>query len=202
MDRLYPITDSRNRHGWDHVQLTRRFLEGGSRFLQIREKLLPDLDLYRQLIEIRKICSAVGARFIINDRVDLALAVGADGVHLGQHDLPVEAARRLLGPDVILGLSTHNQKQFDRAQKQALDYVAVGPIFATNSKKSAYQPVGTDQLARLTAVSRLPVAAIGGISLERAAGVWQAGAAAVAVISDIVNSLRPEERIRSYLSYD
>ena len=200
LDRLYPITDSGNRHHWNHLQLTQRFLKGGCRFFQIREKVFPDSALYRQLVQIRQVCSATGAQFLVNDRVDLALAVGADGVHLGQDDLPVEVARRLLGPNAILGLSTHNREQFERAQELDLDYVAVGPIFPTTSKTSEHPAVGTKQLAQFTAVSRFPVVAIGGITLDRAPAAWRAGAAAVAVISDVVNASNPVERIRHYLN--
>ena len=200
LDRLYPITDSRNRHDWNHLELARRFLEGGSRLFQVREKLLSDSTLYRQLVEIRQVCSAASAQFLVNDRVDLALAVGADGVHLGQDDLPVEVARHLLGPDAILGLSTHDRKQFEQAQQLDLDYVAVGPIFPTTSKQSAYPAVGTKQLEQLTAISRFPVVAIGGITLDRAPEVWRAGAAAVAVISDLINTDRPVQQVRHYLT--
>ncbi|MFQ5739751.1 MAG: thiamine phosphate synthase [Acidobacteriota bacterium] len=172
---------------------------GGARWVQIREKVSADADLYRQLVRIREVCRLAGARFIVNDRVDLALASGADGVHLGQNDLPVEAARRILGPGAIIGLSTHNRAQFESAQGERVDYIAVGPIYPTATKETGYAPLGSTLLLELRAKSCHPLVAIGGINLGNVANVWRSGADSAAVISDIVNDPDPAGRVRQYL---
>ena len=144
-------------------------------------------------------CELSQARFLVNDRVDLALASKAHGVHLGQTDLPVAAARELLGEDAILGLSTHSRTQFERALQEDIDYLALGPIFTTTSKDSPYPPLGTDLLRQLVTSSPLPVVAIGGITLETTRKVWASGAASVAVISDIVQAECPSDKMTEYL---
>ncbi len=194
---IYPITASRP--GLNHIELVNTLLEAGARFFQIREKTLPDSELYEQLLQVERSCQISQARFLVNDRVDLALASKAHGVHLGQTDLPVDAARKLLGEDAILGLSTHSRTQFERALKEDVDYLALGPIFATTSKKSPYPPLGTDVLRQLVTTSPLPVVAIGGITLGTTREVWESGAASVAVISDIVHAEQPSDRMTEYL---
>jgi thiamine-phosphate pyrophosphorylase len=142
----------------------------------------------------------LGAQFLINDRIDLALAARAHGVHLGQDDLPVRVARDLLGEEAIIGLSTHNRQQFLDAQSQDVDYIAMGPIFSTATKETENSALGVEALGELIADSRYPVVAIGGISLEKAPQVWTAGADSVAVISDIANAKDPARRVSQYLS--
>ncbi len=199
LGKVYPITDSKNRLGLSHIQLAQEFLEAGIRFFQVREKDLPDLLLYQQLLDIKAQCERYGGQFLVNDRVDLALTTGAAGVHLGQTDFPVEEARRLLGENAIIGLSTHTREQFEKAKLYAIDYVTIGPIFATSTKVSEYLPLGIDFLAGLVAESQHPVVAIGGITLANSLQVWDAGASSAAVISDIVNSRDPRKRTRQYL---
>ena len=200
LGKVYPITASNTLNGLDHAQLVEQYLQGGSRFLQVREPTLPDSLLYPQLLKIQSLCEPLEAQFLINDRVDLALAVRAHGVHLGQDDLPVRVARDLLGEEAIIGLSTHNRQQFLDAQAQDVDYIAMGPIFSTSTKEADYPPLGVEALGGLIADSRYPVVAIGGISLEKAPQVWMAGADSVAVISDIANSGDPAQRVSHYLS--
>ena len=194
---IYPITASLP--GLNHTELAKSLLQAGARFFQVREKTLPDSELYTQLLEIERLCELSQARFLVNDRVDLALASKAHGVHLGQTDLPVAAARELLGEDAILGLSTHSRTQFERALQEDVDYLALGPIFTTTSKDSPYPPLGTDLLWQLVTSSPLPVVAIGGITLETTREVWATGAASVAVISDIVHAESPSDRMTEYL---
>ncbi len=196
---LYPITDRSNRPGWPHRRLAHCYLEAGIRFFQVRDKQLPDRELLHELLMIRESCDRFGARFIVNDRVDLALACRADGVHLGQDDLPPSTARRLLGSEGIVGISTHDAAQFKRALSEPVDYVALGPVFATGSKPDASPVVGPKAFGELATLSRLPVVAIGGISLETAPLLWGRGAAAVAVISDVNRQIDPGQRIREYL---
>jgi len=200
LDPVYPLTHCPNAAGASHVGLARSFLQGGSRFFQFRAKDLPDRLLYEELREVAVECARHQARFIVNDRPDLALAGEAAGVHLGQTDLPVGVARRLLGNDAIIGLSTHTEQQFLEALREEVDYVAIGPVFESRTKPGANQPVGCETLARLTSMTQLPVVAIGGITLENVSQVWEAGAASAAVISDIVGSPDPSLRIRQYFA--
>ncbi len=200
LGKLYPITASNNLNGLDHAQLVEQYLKGGIRFLQVREPTLSDSLLYPQLLRIQSLCEPLEAQFVINDRVDLALAVRAHGVHLGQDDLPVRVARDLLGKEAIIGLSTHNRQQFLEAQAQDIDYIAMGPIFSTSTKEAEDPPLGVEALGALIADSRFPVVAIGGISLEEAPQVWTSGADSVAVISDLANAADPAQRVSRYLA--
>ena len=199
LGRVYPITSLNNRQDWTHVELAKRYLQGGGRFFQVRDTSLPDSALYDQLLEVRSLCDSLDAQFLVNNRVDLALGVKADGVHLGQDDLPVAAARKLLGNEALIGLSTHDRDQFLKAQQEDIDYVALGPLFPTSTKPTENPPVGVETLRELAAESRYPVVAIGGISLERAEELWSAGAHSVAVISDITRSADPARRVSQYL---
>jgi len=196
---LYPITHCPNPQGWDHVAFSDCLIRCGIRFFQVRDKTLPDGRLYRQLLKIRLLCREAGARFVVNDRVDLALAVEADGVHLGQDDLPAAAARRILGEGAVIGLSTHNWDQFKKGLKEPVDYLALGPLFPTATKEDAAPSVGLELLRRASRRTDIPLVAIGGISVERAPGVLRSGARSVAVISDVAGAESPERRIRAYL---
>lgn len=146
---------------------------------------------------------ASGALVIVNDRADIAKLAGADGVHLGQEDLDPASARRLLGGHAVIGMSTHSLDQVHAAAKLAVDYIAIGPIFATSTKESGYSAVGTalvsEAAAALRGVGSRPIVAIGGITLDRAPDVIRAGAASVAVISDLLATGDPESRVREYL---
>ncbi len=196
---LYPITHCPNPQGWDHVAFSDCLIRCGIRFFQVRDKTLPDGHLYRQLLKIRLLCREAGACFVVNDRVDMALAAEADGVHLGQDDLPAAAARRLLGEGAVIGLSTHNWDQFRRGLEEPVDYLAVGPVFPTHTKEDAAPVLGLELLRRASRSTDLPLVAIGGISVEKAPGAWQSGARSVAVISDVAGAESPERRIRAYL---
>ena len=200
LGKVYPITSLNNRRDWSHVALVESYLQGGGRFFQVRDASLSDSSLYRQLLEVRSLCDSLEAHFLVNNRVDLALAVKANGVHLGQNDLPVAAARKLLGNEALIGLSTHNRAQFLKAQQEDIDYLALGPLFPTSTKPTENPPLGVKTLRELVAKSRFPVVAIGGISLERAQELWMAGAHSVAVISDINQSANPAERVSQYLT--
>jgi thiamine-phosphate pyrophosphorylase len=142
---------------------------------------------------------AIGGEVIVNDRADVALLTGADGVHVGQTDMPVAAVRAVLGPRAIVGVSTHDREQIDRALESGASDVAVGPIFATGTKDTGYTPRGLD-LITYAAGRGLPVTAIGGITLERAPAVAAAGASWLAVISDILVGNDPEARVRAFLA--
>jgi thiamine-phosphate pyrophosphorylase len=183
--RLYPVTD-RKLSGLSHADQLLQLHEGGATLVQLREKVLSPLEFYAQAEAAMRIARARSLKFIINDRVDIALALKADGVHLGQDDLPAEAARRILGPDAFIGFSTHNPNQARAATQMPIDYIAIGPIFATATKDASNPPVGLEGLNLVRqAVGTVPLVAIGGITVENSRAVLDSGADIVAVISDI-----------------
>jgi len=186
--RLYPLTDRRLSQ-LSHAQQVLHLSDGGAKLVQLREKILSPLEFYREAVEALFVARERGVKIIINDRVDIALAIKAHGVHLGQDDLPPDAARRLLGPEVIVGFSTHNVDQARLAAKMPVDYIAIGPIFPTTSKQSAQLPIGLNGLRQVRqAVGNIPVVAIGGITFETSQDVLDAGANAISVISNIWTS--------------
>ena len=187
LDRLHlcVITDATLVPGRDHVAVAAAALSAGADMIQLRDKSGTLRTLLAQACAIRALCRASGAVFIVNDRLDLALAADADGVHVGQDDLPATAARRLLGPGRILGVSTHDRDQEEAAQAQGADYIGFGPMFQTGTKDTGYSPRGLSMLREVCAAVTLPILAIGGIRLENVAEVIAAGATAPAVISAI-----------------
>jgi thiamine-phosphate pyrophosphorylase len=186
--RLYPLTD-RFLSGLSHTEQVLQLSAGGARLVQLREKIASPAEFYEQAREALQAARAHGMKVIINDRVDVAQALHADGVHLGQDDLPAEAARRLLGPQAIIGFSTHDPKQAKAAAQMPVDYIAIGPIFATQSKESPNLPVGLAGLRHVRqAVGPTPLVAIGGVTLENARSVLEAGADAVSAVSNIWQS--------------
>jgi thiamine-phosphate pyrophosphorylase len=138
--------------------------------------------------------------FIVNDRADVAALSGADGVHLGQDDLPPVAARALLGEEKLIGYSTHNREQVARAEKLQIDYIAIGPVFQTGTKENPDPVVGMEMVRRVRGLTAMPLVAIGGITLENAPSVLASGADAVAVISDLTRDSQVAERVRGFLS--
>ncbi|MDQ1638563.1 MAG: thiamine-phosphate pyrophosphorylase [Pyrinomonadaceae bacterium] len=183
--RTYPITD-RLLSGRSHAEQVAEFADRGVKLVQLREKNLSSGEFYREAEQAMLVAHRNGIKIIINDRVDIALAVNADGVHLGQDDLPVEAARHLLGADVVIGFSTHSLAQAREAARLPIDYLAIGPIFPTSTKKSSNSAVGLAGLAAVRqAVPGIPLVAIGGIDAANRAAVIAAGADAVAAISDL-----------------
>ncbi len=184
LPRVYPLTDVQL-SGLSHAEQVRLLSFGGASLIQLREKRMPALEFYEQA----RAAQQYGVQLIINDRVDIALATGADGVHLGQDDLPPEAARKLLGPQAIIGYSTHNVDQAISATKLPIDYLAIGPIFSTTTKSDTAPVLGLDGLrAARDAVGGFPLVAIGGISLNNARDVIDAGADSVAVISALLTA--------------
>jgi thiamine-phosphate diphosphorylase len=196
---LYVVLDRTAARGRDLVTLLALALAGGSRMIQLREKEWPSGRLLPLAERLRAACAAAGATFIVNDRVDLALAVGADGVHLGQDDLPARAARPLLRPGMILGISTHSVEQARAAQADGADYVAVGSMFATTSKAD-FQLVGPDLMRKLRGEIRVPLVGIGGITPDNVAEVIRAGADGVAVISAVCAATDPQAAAARFLA--
>ena len=165
--------------------------------IQLREKHLSPREFYAEAEEALRVARPRGVRLIVNDRADIALALGADGVHLGQDDMPPEAARSLLGEEVVIGFSTHSVEQAIAAARLPVDYIAIGPVFATGSKENPDPVVGLEGLRRVReAVGAFPVVAIGGVTRENAPSVLAAGADSVAVISALINPENPYEITR------
>jgi len=186
--RSYPITD-RQVSGLSHAEQVARLADAGATLIQLREKLAQPADFYGDAKAAVEIARARGITLIINDRVDMALALKADGVHLGQEDLPPEAARRILGPAAIIGFSTHNIPQVRIAVGLPVDYIAIGPIFSTLTKVSTNPAVGLPGLTAVReAVGEFPLVAIGGITAENSRSVLSAGASVVSFISDVWHS--------------
>lgn len=180
------------------------YLAGGARFIQIRSKHAAAGAFLGMCEDVVARARTVGAIVIVNDRADIAKLSAADGVHVGQDDLDAASARRILGGAAIIGVSTHSADQVGVAAKVAVDYIAVGPIFGTSTKDTGYRDVGTAFVNEAAGILRLancaaPIVAIGGITLERAPEVLRAGAASVAVISDLLSTGNPEARVREYL---
>jgi len=184
LPKVYPITDRRI-SGLSHAEQVRRLCAGGATFIQLREKHLSPREFYRDAAEALEVAREYNARLIINDRADIALALRADGVHLGQDDLPPEAARALLGEDFIIGYSTHNVEQAMLAAKLPVDYLAIGPLFSTSSKINPDPVVNLDGLRRVRDElgEDLPLVAIGGINLKNAQDALRSGADTLAIIS-------------------
>jgi thiamine-phosphate pyrophosphorylase len=197
---IYPVIDTAvcAARDIDPVALAAACVRGGARLLQIRAKEDSSARLVALTDRIVALARPAGARVIVNDRADVARMCHADGVHVGQTDLPVESARAVVGAAAIVGVSTHDRAQVDRALESSASYVAVGPVFLTTTKETGYEPRGLD-LVRYAAGRGKPVVAIGGITLERAPEVVAAGASALAVITDIVAGGDPEARVRAFL---
>jgi thiamine-phosphate pyrophosphorylase len=199
---LYAITDVQL-SGLSHAEQVAALCCGGATIIQLREKVLSAEEFYRQAKEALRVARGFGARVLINDRVDIAMAVEAHGVHLGQDDLPPAAARRLLGEQAIIGFSTHNDGQVRRAlEEQPVDYIAIGPIFSTKTKDQPGPTVGLDGLRGVRRlVAEVPLVAIGGITLKNASEVLAAGADSVAVVSELVaDAISIELRTKQFLS--
>jgi len=184
--RLYVITDEKVSRGRSHPQVAEAAILGGADALQLRDKEASGGRLYRVALQLRKLTREADVPFIVNDRLDIALAVHADGVHVGQADLPASVVREIIGPGKILGVSVNTVEEATLAEKDGADYLGVGPVFeARGTKPDAGLPLGVDGIARIRRHCRLPIVAIGGINAENARKVREAGADAAAVISAI-----------------
>jgi thiamine-phosphate pyrophosphorylase len=186
LPKVYPITDT-YLSGLSHAEQVARLIEGGASLIQLRDKHTAPREFYRQAAAALEVARDHHARLIINDRVDIALALKADGVHLGQTDIPAAAARRLLGKEAIIGFSTHSIQQARLATALPVDYLAFGPVFQTSTKEKPDPVTGLPVLREVVAMKgSLPLVAIGGITLANAPEVLKAGADAVAVIAELV----------------
>lgn len=185
---LYVITDSKLSQGRSHEEVVRRAIAGGASVIQLRDKEASTRKLVEIGARLRALTREAGATFTVNDRLDVALAVGADGVHLGQEDMPARLARQLLGQGQILGVSATSLAEALQAEADGADYLGVGPIFPTATKPDAAPAMGLEALAEVVRQVSIPVVAIGGITSENVEGVVSTGVEGVAVVSAVVSA--------------
>jgi thiamine-phosphate pyrophosphorylase len=198
---LYLITD-RTQVAANHTFLSAidSALQGGVKAIQLREKDLSAAELLPLALEVRDLTRHYDAALLINDRIDIALAVQADGVHLGEHSLPTDVVRQLVGPKLLIGVSTHSNADISRAAEQGADFVTFGPVYATPSKAAFGPPQGLKALTKACRGSSLPVFALGGITPPRVARVRQAGARGIALISAIFANPDPRTAAESFIT--
>jgi thiamine-phosphate pyrophosphorylase len=197
---LYAITAEEYSLGRSNSQVVRDMLAGGVKIIQYRQKEKSSREKYLECVKIRKMTEKAAATFIVNDDLDIALAVKADGVHLGQEDMPIEAARKLVKENMIIGLSTHSPRQALDAIMRGADYIAIGPIFPTQTKKDLCPAVGLGYLDYAVKHVRIPFVAIGGIKLHNLQEVLAQGASCVAMVTEIVSAPDICARIKKILS--
>jgi len=187
LSKIYPITDTRIAK-LSHAEQVERLIDGGAKIIQLREKYAAPKDFFADAAEALKIARKNGVKIIINDRVDIALALKADGVHLGQDDLPPAHARKILGEKAIIGFSTHNPKQAVEALKLPIDYLAIGPVFITTTKINPEETVSIQIIKKVRQIiGDFPLVAIGGITLKNFKKVLDEGADSVAIIGDLLS---------------
>lgn len=174
--------------------------KAGAKIFQYRNKTASMKEAYAEALSLREAAAGLDVLFIVNDRCDLALAVDADGVHLGQEDLPFLEARKVMGPNKLIGLSTHNADQVRESDRLKPDYIGFGPIFKPGSKKDHDPIVGVSGLREIRSLTSLPIFAIGGIQSEQVGEVMQAGANGIAVISAVLNALDIQQAVSDFLS--
>jgi thiamine-phosphate pyrophosphorylase len=199
LPKIYPITDSRL-SGLSHAEQVKRLILGGAKVIQLREKYASPKDFYKSAEDALRIARENDVEIIINDRVDIALALRADGIHLGQDDLPPEKARKILGEKSIIGFSTHSIEQAVEATNFPINYIAIGPVFATKTKDNPEKKVGLEGVKKVReSIGDFPLVAIGGINAENYLEVLKAGADSVAIISDIISPPdKISQNIRKY----
>ena len=197
---LYAILDASQSRGRPLTSVLREFLKGGAKLIQLRAKELSSGDFFALAKEARQITRDAGSLFIVNDRADIALGCSADGVHLGQEDLPLHAARKILGKDKLIGISTHDLAQASEAERLGADYIGFGPIFGTTTKETGHSPRGLEMLREVRIAIKIPIVAIGGITESSVAEVWKAGADAAAIISDLMGAEDAGDKVRRILT--
>lgn len=197
LPKIYPLTDTRL-SGISHAEQVAALINGGARLIQVREKNASSDNFYRAVVDSLAAARATDTRIIVNDRVDIAMAAGAHGVHLGQTDLPPVEARKLLGGGAMIGLSTHTIEQVKEALRSPVDYIALGPVWPTRTKENPDPIVGLDLLREAKRIAdTIPVVGIGGINESNLAATLATGADSVAIISDLFSKTAPiDERYR------
>ncbi|MDQ0205604.1 thiamine phosphate synthase [Alkalicoccobacillus murimartini] len=186
--RLYAITGEEFHSGRSMVDVMEKAILGGVDIIQLRDKKSSKLDVLKKAQKLRKLTEKHQVTFIVNDHIDVALAVGADGIHVGQDDLPLDEVRKIVGPDMIIGISTHHIDEAKAAEQGGADYIGVGPIFPTNSKEDVVDPVTTTYIQQIEEEITIPYVAIGGIKRHNLKQVMEAGARRVCMITEIVQA--------------
>lgn len=185
---LYCITAEEHSRGRDNIQVVEDLIKAGIKIIQYREKEKTLLQKYHECMKIREMTKEAGVTFIVNDDIDIAILVKADGVHIGQDDLPIEKVRELVGGDMIIGLSTHSPEQARDAVQRGADYIGVGPLYRTYTKKDVCEPVGLEYLEYVVKNIDLPFVAIGGIKEHNIQEVALKGARCIALVTEIVGA--------------
>jgi len=193
---IYPVTCERLSEGRSNLQVLEAVIQGGSKIIQLREKEYTKRDLYNLALKFRAITIRAGVLLIINDHVDIALAVDADGVHLGQEDLPVQVARKL-APNLLIGASTHSLEQAREAEKNGADYINIGPIFSTKTKEGTGGSLGPEAISEISPKIKIPFTVMGGINEDNIEEVLARGALRVAMVSAITKAQDIVAKIRS-----
>lgn len=196
---VYPITDKKLARRESHFSILKELVRGGAQLVQIRDKFTPMQELLHDLFRCVEFASRKSVTLIVNDRCDLALSCGAIGVHLGQEDLPPDAARAILGSKKLIGLSAHSLTQVRNARNMPIQYIGFGPVYPTSTKKDAAREVGLRQLAAACRIATVPVVAIGGIELEHVREVLQTGARSAAVISALMKAPNIARQMERFL---
>ncbi|MFV1957110.1 MAG: thiamine phosphate synthase [bacterium] len=194
---LYPVTCERLSAGRSNMEILEAVIKGGARAVQLREPALADGALYRMALKFRSATEKAGVLLIINDRIDIARAVGADGVHLGQDDLPVSVARGLV-PELLIGVSTHSAEQALRAQEEGADYVNIGPIFPTKTKEGVDYFLGPDAVEQIGSKVNIPFTVMGGINSSNISQVISRGARKVAMVTAITQAEDVTEAVKQF----
>ena len=193
---VYPVTCEGLSEGRTNLEVLEEVIQGGCKIIQLREKEYSKRDLYNLALKFREITSRAGILLIINDHVDVALAVDADGVHLGQEDLPLQAARKL-APELLIGASTHSLAQALEAEKNGADYINIGPIFATKTKEGVGHSLGPKAISEISSQIEVPFTVMGGINEDNIEEVLAKGARRVAMVSAITKAADIAVKVRS-----
>ena len=193
---LYLVTDPHLSEGRSLLSIVQAAIKGGAGVVQYRDKNSGTRKMVERAKALCQVCHQSGACFLVNDRVDVALAVDADGVHVGQDDMPINIARALLGPDKLIGITVHNAEEIKAAEEEGVDYLSLAPVFATSTKPDHQTPLGPEGVRILTAKSSMPFLAIGGINHSNAAVVVRAGVEGICVVSAVLSAEDPEPAAR------
>ena len=196
--RLCLVTDRRFCAGRGLGEVVARAVRGGVTMVQLREKGTSTRQFLEEALALKVTLAGLGVPLLINDRVDIALAIDADGVHVGQQDMPLGLVREMIGPDKLIGLSITNAQQLQRDDAERADYLGIGPIYSQSTKEDASTPLGVEGFRQLRAMTQRPVLAIGGLKPENSAAVAQAGADGLAIVSAIMGASDPEASARSF----
>lgn len=196
LGRFCVITDTTVQKRYSHYELAKMAVKGGADMIQLRDKFLPTSELIQVAVKISAYCKKHKVLFLVNDRVDVAMIAGADGVHLGKEDIPVQEARKLLGRNKVIGGTAHSLSEARLREKEGADYIGYGHIFPTASKHKPEKPKGTAELGKIVKKIKTPIIAIGGIGIENISEVMQTGVHGAAVIGSVVKNKNPQKAVK------